>query len=160
MLHPRNCTQSVPPALTIFDESTIAAILSYFPKRQDAAGFLQVFSYWWLVINSRQKIHGRNRFGNAAVPLDNKPQFLRALADWITEWQEFKLPNCERFQLSAQTSDTLIRTLRCLAALIEDLLETQQYEYVLTARFQSDPLEKLAGIVGTVLTQSVLTNAL
>ena len=145
MLHPGSCKQSVPPALAIFDESTIVAILSYFPKRQDAAGFLQVVSNWWIVSNSKQKIHGRNRLGNAGVPLDNKPQFLRALADWITEWQECKLPNCERFQLSAQTSDALTRTLRCRAALIEDLLETQQYEYVLTARFQSDPLEKRYG---------------
>ena len=61
VLHPGSCKQSVPPALAIFDESTIAAILSYFPKRQDAAGFLQVFSNWWIVSNSKQKIHGRNR---------------------------------------------------------------------------------------------------
>ena len=135
VLHPGSCKQTVPPALAMFDEPTIAAILSYFPKRQDAAGFLQGFSSWWLVCNLKQKIHGRNRLGNAAVLLDNKPQFLRALADWITEWQECKLPNCERFQLSAQTADALIRTLRCQAALIEDLLETQQYEYVLKARF-------------------------
>ena len=38
-----------------------------------------------------------------------------------------------------------MRTLRCQAALIEDLLETQQYKYVLTARFQSNPLEKRYG---------------
>ena len=129
MLHPGSCTQSVPPALAIFDESVIVTILSYFPKRQDAAGFLQVFSNWWILSSSKQKIHGRNRLGNAAVPLDNKSQSLRALADWITEWQKCKLPNCKRFQFSAQTSDALTRILRCQAALIEGLLETQQYEY-------------------------------
>ena len=63
------------------DESTITAILSYFPKRQDAAGFLQVFSNWWIVSNSKEKIQGRNRLGNAAVPLENKPQFLRVIAN-------------------------------------------------------------------------------
>ena len=79
------------------------------------------------------------------LSITNPSSYDRALADWITEWQECKLPNYEKFQLLAQTSDALMRTLRCQAALIEDLLETQQYEYVLTARFQSDPLEKCFG---------------
>ena len=73
------------------------------------------------------------------------PSSYERLLIGFSEWQECKLPNCERFQLSSQTSDGLMRTLRCQAALIEDLLETQQYEYVLTARFQSDPLEKRYG---------------
>ena len=88
----RSCKQSVNLSFAIFEESIISAILSYFPKRKDAAGFFQVFSNCWLLSNSKYKIHGRNRLGNAAVPLDNKPQFLRTLADWITEWQECKLP--------------------------------------------------------------------
>ena len=54
-------------------------------------------------------------------------------------------PNCENFQLSAQTNNALVRTLRCHAALIEDLFEIENYCYVLTAKFQSDPLEKRYG---------------
>ena len=55
-----------------------------------------------------------------------------------------KLPNCEKFTLTAQTSSALKRTLRCHAALIEDLL-SEDYDFVLTARFQSDPLERRYG---------------
>ena len=45
-LHPGSCKQSVPPALAIFHEYTVAALLSYFPERIDSAGFLQLFDKW------------------------------------------------------------------------------------------------------------------
>ena len=134
----------MPPALAIFHESTVAALLSYFPERIDAAGFLQLFDKWWIISNSKEKINNRNRLGNAAVLNDNKPEFLRALADWLCEWQKSRITNCEQFQLSAQTFNAMERSLRCHASLIEDLLE-EQYDFVLTARFQSDPLEKRYG---------------
>ena len=44
-------------------------------------------------------------------------------------------------RLSKQTSSALITTLRATANLIQDLLN-ENYFYVLTARFQSDPLER------------------
>ena len=75
---------------------------------------------------------------------DNKPEFLRAFADWLDKWDSEKIPNCEKFTLTAQTSAALKRTLRCQAALIEDLL-SDGYDFVLTARFQSDPLERRYG---------------
>ena len=71
-----------------------------------------------------------------------KPQFLRAFADWIDTRDEAKIPNSEKF-LSAQTSSALRQTLRCQAELIDDLRES--YNFVLTARFQRDPLEKRYG---------------
>ena len=37
VLHPGNKKQSVPLALSIFDETTIAACRSYFPEREDMA---------------------------------------------------------------------------------------------------------------------------
>ena len=39
----------------------------------------------------------------------------------------------------------LIRTVRCHAALIEDLTKIDKYEHVLTARLQSHPLERRYG---------------
>jgi len=83
--------------------------------------------------------------GNAAVKDDQKPQFLRAFANWIDEWDKLKMPNCEQFTLTAQTSSALRRTLRCHAALIEGLLQNDGYKFVLTSRFQSDPLERRYG---------------
>ena len=62
-------------------------------------------------------------------------------ADWLQEWQNQKLSNFQKFTLSAQTSAALIHTTLCQAALIEDLF-ADGYEYVLTAKFQGDTLEK------------------
>ena len=71
-----------------------------------------------MVSNSKQRFKNGCRLGDAAVEHDGKPIFLRKFA----EWQNEKLPNCERFALSAQTSSALIHATKCLAALIEDLL--------------------------------------
>ena len=46
--------------------------------------------------------------------------------------------------MTAQTGSALVRTLLCLMLLIEDLLG-KGYDFVLTSRFQSDPLEKQFG---------------
>ena len=59
-------------------------------------------------------------------------------------WQTERIPNCEKFILTAQTSSALVRIVLCLESLIEDLLG-EGYDFVLTSRFQSDPLEKRFG---------------
>ena len=46
VLHPGNCKQNVPNALPVFDETTIAAVKSYFPEKASAAAFLMLFSKW------------------------------------------------------------------------------------------------------------------
>lgn len=144
VLHPGNSKQSVPVALAIFDPSTRAAILNYFPQAQDSAGFLNLIFTWWTASNSKSKFHSNHKLGNAAIKGDGKPAFFRKLADWLVEWQNQKIPNSQKFTLSAQTNAAMVQTLRCQAALIEDLL-SEGYEFVLTARFQSDPLERRYG---------------
>ena len=144
LLHPGNCKQSVPVALAVFDPSTRAAILQYFPSAQDAADFLNLFHTWWIISNSKQMFKSNYWLGNAAVLGDGKPQFIRMFAQWLQEWQDQKLSNCQKFTLSAQTNAALIQTAKCQAALIEDLL-SEGYSYVLTARLQSDPLERRYG---------------
>ena len=89
----------------------------------------------------QDEFNSNNRLGNAAILGDNKPTFLRALADWIEEWKDESISNCERFTLTENTHSALNCTLRCTASLTEDLL-SEGYEYVLTSRFQSDPLER------------------
>jgi len=144
VLHPGNNKQSVPLALAIFHPTTSAAIKTYFPEHSAAANFLQLFDTWWTISNSKMKINSNNYLGNAAVLGDNKPAFLRELANWIQLWDDMKLPSAETFTLSAQTSAALKRTLRCHADLIEDLL-CEGYDFVLTSRFQSDPIERRFG---------------
>ena len=64
------------------------------------------------------------------------------MADWIQNWQENKIPNCEKFTLTSQTASAFVRTLKCHA--IEDLL-AEGYDFIMTSRFQSDPLERRFG---------------
>ena len=144
VLHPAKMKQSVPTALAIFDPTTRAALLRYFPQDEDSASFLELFHTWWTITNSKKRFNSSHRLGNAAVPGDGKPAFLRKFANWIEEWSSQNISNSENFTLSAQTSAAMIRTLRCHASLIEDLL-SDGFDFVLTSRFQTDPLEKRYG---------------
>ena len=144
VLHPGSCKQSVSTALAIFHPTTSAAIKFYFPEKTDAAEFLNLIFTWWTISNSKTRFSLTHRLGNAAVYGDHKPEFLRAFAKWIDSWDDEKLRNCERFTLTAQTSYALRRTLRCHASLIDDLL-AEGYDFVLTARFQTDPIERRFG---------------
>ena len=90
----------------------------------------------FLVCNSKTRAHGSNSLGDAAKTGDNKVCFQRAVADWIEEWNL-----CPNFTLSVQTGKAIVVTLRAQVSLIKDLLQ-EGYNYVLTARFQSDPLER------------------
>ena len=83
VLHPGNYKQNVPNALAIFDEITIAAVKSYFPEKASAAAFLRLFSKWWVLSNSKARCTTVSYLRNAAVNGDDKPSFLRAMADWI-----------------------------------------------------------------------------
>ena len=85
---------------------------------------------------SKERFNSSNKLGNAAVQGEHKPEFLRAVADWIKEWST--MPNVT---LTKQTSHALITTLTASALLIEDLLE-EGYEYVLLARLLTDALER------------------
>lgn len=144
VLHPGNCKQNVTVALAIFNPSTIAAIRHYFPEHADSAGFLELVNIWWTISNSKSRFNSHYKLGNAAVKGDGKPQFLRSFASWLEIWKQRQIPNSQKFTLSGQTNAALVRTLRCHASLIEDLLSEGQ-QYVLTARFQSDPIERRFG---------------
>ena len=66
------------------------------------------------------------------------------MAAWLKRWDNSKIPNCENFTLSARTSSALQRTLLCQASLMEDLL-SNGLKFALTARFQSDAIERRFG---------------
>ena len=126
VLHPGKNKQDFSRALAIFHKITSAAIKSYFPHRQDAAQFLYLIHKVFLVCNSKTRTQGSNSLGDAAKTGD-KVCFLRAVADWIEEWNL-----CPNFTLSVQTGKAIVVTLRTHASLIEDLLQ-EGYNYVLTA---------------------------
>ena len=135
-VHPGNNKQDVSLALAIFDETTSTAIKSYFPERLDAANFLSCFHSLFVICNPKQRFNSSNHLGHAVVSGDDKTTFLSNLADWVESWS-----TCAPFTLTSQTSHALITTLRGTSQLNNELLN-EGYDYVLTSRFQSDPIER------------------
>ena len=82
-------------------------------------------------MNSKQKFHP-NLVGNAIVCNDGKLEFLNLFA--------FN-SGCSTFYLSKQVSKVLIRTFHSQICLIKELLD-HRYNHFLTARLQSDPIER------------------
>ena len=101
VLHPGKYKQNVQLALDIFHETIIAAISLYFPNCNGAVGFLKIFTTWWTISNSQDQYCFGNYIGGAAIQNDNKPGFLREIAACFKRWDNSKIPNCEKFTLSA-----------------------------------------------------------
>ena len=167
VLHPGDCKQNVLVALAIFHESTSAALTSYFPEKKNEVEFLKLFNIWWIISNSEVQF-SNHILGHATKKDDGKPKFCRALTDWIENWCNGRVPSFEQFTLSVSTAKALIRTLRCQASLVENLFD-DGYDFILTACFQSDPLERcfgqyrqmigcrfLVGLKGTICSVKVL----
>eukprot|EP00912_Choanoflagellata_sp_UC4_P001354 UC4_evm1s837 len=131
---PLDCKQNVKIALAIFQDKTRVALERLCGSEFTMKGtkqFLELIDTFWLTANSKSRYHP-NPAGNACVPGDGKPGFFRAFATWA-----------RACSFTDQTRDALVRTSLCLASLTEDLL--REYDYVLTGRFQSDPLERQFG---------------
>ena len=135
VLQPGNNKRSVPLVLAIVHETTIAAARSYFPTRSDLSGFLNLINIWWTICNSKQR-YTPNSLVNAIIFGDKKTDFYRIFADWI----ELKCAS-PSFKLTCQTKSGLVTTLRTQADLTDELID-DGYEFVRTARFQSDPIER------------------
>ena len=131
-----NKKQSVPLVLAIFHETTTAAFESNFPEREDASKFLKMINTWWLIFNSKEMSHP-NPLGNAVRVGHGKTDFLEALADWPEKWHD----DCPEFTLTSKTSYVLVLTLRAQSGLIKELL-SEGYDFVMTSRLQSDPIER------------------
>ena len=105
--------------------------------------FFFFFFTWWIISNSKVQL-SNHIFSHAAKKDDGKSEFCRARADWIENWCNERVSSLEQLALSLSTVKAVIRTLRCQASLIEDLFDVG-YNFILTARFQSDPLERRFG---------------
>lgn len=135
-LYPYNNKQNVALALAVFDETTIAAAESYLPKRNDAVEFLTLINIWWTIVNSKKRF-SVNKLANALVCGDGKVSFLMEFSNWLEDWSK---SSC-LLTLSKQTCNALIQSLRGQAHLCYDLF-AEGYDFVIPAKFQSDPLEK------------------
>ena len=116
-LHPGNNKENVPLAL----ETTITAARSYFPNWRDVASFLEIFSTWWTILNSKQRF-SPNILKNAVINGDKRVFKSSGILDWTNTSKcgcidyYFSCPYCAHRWL------------------------TEAYQYVITASLQSYPV--------------------
>ena len=132
-LHPFNKKQNVPLAIAVFDIRNAAAIESYFPEDQIAlatASFIRLIYVWWNILNAKS-VNNPLQLANGIRKNDGKIAFLHKFAKWIMTWNAF----------SKQTQKALAQSSLAIALLSEALLD-EQYDFILTSRFQTDYIEK------------------
>ena len=119
-LHPGNNKQTVLLAL----EKTITAARSYFPNWRNVASFLEIFNTWWTISNSKQRF-SPNILRNAVINGTKNWVFKSSgRLDWTNTSNcvcidyYFSCPYCAHRRL------------------------TEAYQYVITARLQSYPVER------------------
>ena len=95
---------------------------------------MNLINIWYTISNSKQR-HTANAFGNAIIVNDKKADIYRTFADWIE--LQYASPT---FKLTFQRKSALVTTLRAHVDLIEKLID-DRYEFIRTARFQSDTIE-------------------
>ena len=146
--------------MAVFSETTIAATKCYLPGREDTASFLKLINTWWTIANSKKR-YCSNQLGNAMIPGDGKIECWFSLENWLERWKSASQSLClsklnvgflwqtgkswksasRSLCLSKQRWDALIRTLHAKGRLCSDLFE-EGYSFIITAKFQSDPLER------------------
>ena len=119
-LNPGNNKQNEPLAL----ETTITATRSYFPNWRDLASFLEIFNTWWTISNSKQRF-SPNILRNAVINGTKNWVFKSSgRLDWTNT------SNCVCIDYYSSCPCCAYRRL------------TEAYQYVITARLQSDPVEQ------------------
>ena len=117
-LHPENNKQNIPLAL----ETTIIAARSYFPNWRDVTSFLEIFNTWWTISNSKAS---PNILRNAVI---------NGTKNWVfkssgrLDWTNTSNCVCIDYYISCP----------CCAY----RRFTEAYQYVITARLQSDPVKQ------------------
>ena len=144
--------QNVQLAQSVFDESTVNALLFYGnkgrPEFLETAKFLKIILDWWKTVNVKSKFHGQRKRDHLRDPItkDNlveKTSFLRGYVDWLSIWQESCKGN--KAGLSKETFQCAMHSSAALAGLSEFLLTDRHFDFFLTGKAQSDKLEKRFG---------------
>ena len=119
-LEPGNNKQNVSLAL----KTMITTARSYFSNWRDAASFLEIFNIWWTISNSKQRF-SPNTFRNAVI---------NGTKNWVfkssgrLDWTNTAKCVCIDYYSP------------CPCCAYRRLIEA--YQYVITARLQSDPFER------------------
>ena len=98
--------------------------------------FLMMINKWWIIVDFKTRFSA-DPLTSAIVKDDGKVELLQWLADWFSSWSKTRSGLC----LSQQTFQATVPTQQAQAHLVTDLLQ-EGYEFVISAKFQSEPIEQ------------------
>ena len=133
---------------SLFHDSTINALEFYLVQHPEFSGtiqFLKIIRHWWNIINVKTPNEGKVKRDIRRNPVtnenDEKLDYLRKFADWLSLWEESTVSK-DKVCLTKETAMATKHTTLTLIAVAKFLLREKNFQYVLLGQIQSDPLEK------------------
>jgi hypothetical protein len=144
--------QNVKLALKVFDEKTVVALGEYGTlSKCDFSGtqtFVNIILKLWKILNVKSTDKGFRKRDDDCRPIsdvnDERLSYLRDVYLWLCAWENLNQRPKEG-RLTNETQAALKHTVKCYIDLVQYLLVTLQLRYVLTGKFQTDPLEARFG---------------
>ena len=111
---------------------------------EGTASFINIIVKFWNIVNVKNTTKGLHKLLNDAKVIDNvndeRIDWLNKFSCWLKLWHNGVTKRKEG-HLSKEAFVALTHTVDTLILLIKDLLEQQQFKYVLLGTFQTDNLE-------------------
>ena len=141
--------QSVKLALQIFNDSVSKGLLEVAQGNnailncESTASFINIFSTWFKIVNSKtitKGIHLRDEMGGPLTleENDSKLIFLHDFLDWLEKWEKI---NSDTGRLTRETFSALVISTNCLIELTIYCILELNMKYILPGKIQTDELE-------------------
>lgn len=152
-LNPTNLErQNVKLAIQIFNENLAEGLMILgkkhnFENYEGTANYIKIIAKWWDIFNVRSPVKGFHKRNKFQEPLtfsndDLKIQFINNMIEWLDTWKGFKM---DTGHLTKETHAALTQTLNAMLNLTQYCVEELNFKYLLTGKFQTDPLEDRFG---------------
>ncbi len=154
VLHPTNIEKTnVLLADSLFHESTIAGLRFYskegHPEWEDTANFLHAVRNWWNILNVKKRNLGfrkRNKLMKPVTVNDSgNLDVLETFGAWLKRWRDNSRLRGGKTCLTEETFLACIQTTFATVEVAKELLDNEEFSYVLTGNLQSDPIERRFG---------------
>lgn len=148
-LNPNNFErQNVALCLRIFDSTNEVALkMSNKAELEGTIEFINTITQWWKMVNIKTPRKGFEHNDIFEVPFtsidDPRLQYFDKIVEWLQAWKNYTLPykGQRSGKLSEETFCSFLHTTKTLKELIIYNLNVLNKQYVLTGKYQTDPLE-------------------
>ncbi|GBO13031.1 hypothetical protein AVEN_40191-1 [Araneus ventricosus] len=148
-LYPSNIErQNVGLCLKMFDATNANALKRLNDSAYDGTiEFIQIINKWWSIMNVKSPRKGYEQLEENSKPFeklsDDRLLFLEKCIEWKKEWKKVSISG-QKKKLGKLTSETLCsfeHTTNTIKDIIIHQLQSSTNSYVLTGKYQTDPLE-------------------